>query len=64
MKIKIDKEKCIGCGSCVAICPDFFELDENNKAIFKENKEESDRDDKCIEEAIEICPVQVIEKST
>ena len=64
MKISIDKEKCIGCGSCVAICPDFFELDEENKAIFKENKEENNKDDKCVQETIEICPVEAIEKST
>jgi len=25
-KIKIDKNKCIGCGACVALCPAIFEL--------------------------------------
>jgi len=58
MKVKIDKEKCIGCGSCEAVCPDFFKMDDEYKAYFKENKE-GDRD--CIKEAVDICPVQVIE---
>ncbi|MBU1177001.1 MAG: ferredoxin [Patescibacteria group bacterium] len=58
MKVKIDKEKCIGCGSCEAVCPDFFKMDDENKAYFKENKE-GDRD--CIKEAADICPLQAIE---
>lgn len=58
MKIKIDREICIGCGSCQVVCPDFFELDEENKAYVKEI--ESGADDECVQEAIEICPVDVI----
>jgi len=29
--VKINKEKCIGCGACVAVCPEGFEL-KNGKA--------------------------------
>lgn len=57
MKLKIDQEKCIGCGSCQAICPDVFELGEDNKAHLKD--EQSDK--KCVQEAVEICPTQAIE---
>ena len=49
MKINIDKEKCIGCGSCTAVCPDVFELDDNGKAYLKEGGEETD--EKCAQEA-------------
>ncbi len=56
MKVKIDKEVCIGCGSCVAICPDVFELNDNNKAEVKEEESGS----ACIKEAEEICPVDAI----
>jgi len=58
MKIKIDKEKCIGCGSCEAVCPDFFKMDDENMAYFKENE---GKDEGCIKEAVDICPVQAIE---
>ena len=58
MKVKVDKDKCIGCGSCEAVCPDFFEMDDEFKARFKENKR---KDESCIKEAVDICPVQAIE---
>lgn len=34
MEVFIDEEKCIGCGSCVQICPDSFEI-RNGKAHLK-----------------------------
>lgn len=63
MKVTIDQERCISCGSCAAICSDTFELDENSKARFKgsDNPAELETDNSgCIDEAVEICPVQVI----
>jgi len=56
MKIKIDEEKCIGCGSCVAVCPDYFEMTDDNKARLKNKAADAE----CVQEAIDICPVQVI----
>ena len=63
MNIKIDQEKCIGCGSCTAVCPELFELaGEDNKAQVKEKKQvEAGTNDKCVQEAVDICPVQAIE---
>ena len=57
MKIKIDKEKCIGCGSCVAVCADYFEMDDDNKARLKDGVNGAE----CAQEAVDICPVQAIE---
>ena len=56
MPIKIDKEKCIGCGLCVSICEDVFEMKED-KAIVKAQKKTP-----CVKEAIESCPVKAIKK--
>ena len=58
MKIKIDQETCIGCGSCQVVCPDFFELDDENKVEVKEG--DSGASDDCVQEAIDICPVDAI----
>jgi len=68
MKIILEKEKCIGCGSCVALCPKFFELKEDGKAHLKgsqaDKKSESDeleiKEADCSKEAVEVCPVQCI----
>ena len=57
-KISIDKEKCIGCQSCVAVCDESFEM-KNGKAVPKHEKIE-DNDLSCEKEAEEICPVNAI----
>ncbi|MCX6789298.1 MAG: ferredoxin [Candidatus Gribaldobacteria bacterium] len=57
MQIKIDQTKCIGCGTCCALCPDFFDLGDNNKAILKKTETENIG---CAREAAEVCPAQCI----
>ena len=37
MKVRIDRDLCIGCGICETICPDVFEMDDENIAIVKTN---------------------------
>jgi ferredoxin len=59
MKPKVDKEKCIGCGTCEALCPAVFKLGEGGKAeVIAEADFEKHR--RCIQEAIEMCPVKAI----
>jgi ferredoxin len=55
--IKIDQEKCIGCGTCAAICPAVFKL---NEEIFKAEAIDPEAKDPCVTEAINMCPVQAI----
>ena len=54
-KVKVDKNKCIGCGSCVAICAGNFELIEG-----KVQEKNAESDLPCNKEAAESCPVQAI----
>jgi ferredoxin len=57
-KVKLDKEKCIGCGSCAAVCPGNFTMDSDNKAkVIKEEVESLG----CNKMAEEVCPVSAIE---
>jgi ferredoxin len=39
--IKVDKEKCLGCGSCFATAPEIFAIDDDGKAkvIFAETED-------------------------
>jgi ferredoxin len=43
----VDRDTCIGAASCVAVYPDVFELDEENKAVLKleDGKNTSDETD-------------------
>ena len=52
-KIMIDEDTCIGCGACVSICPEGFEM-VDGKAKVKSQKV------KCGKEAVDSCPVQAI----
>lgn len=54
-KIKVDKDKCIGCGACVASCGNFEMKD--GKA--KPKKSEVDKIT-CEKEAADSCPVDAI----
>lgn len=56
MSYQVNKEKCIGCGSCVALCPAGIKFSDEGKAEVIS----SEQIEKCGGE--EICPVGAIEK--
>ena len=58
MVIKIDKEKCIGCGSCEASVPEFFEMKDDKAHVKKQPKSEAEIQK--AKEAVAICPVDAI----
>lgn len=60
MNIKINKDLCIGCGSCVSVCAEVFELDSEGKSVVKKGANLV-KNSNCVKEAEEICPVQAIE---
>lgn len=53
----IDFDECIGCGSCVEICPEVFEVRDNAKAyvIAFGKCDTCDR-----QETVDICPSEAI----
>jgi len=55
--IKVNKDTCIGCGACIAICESVFEM-KDGKSIVKKGQEKSKMP--CIKEAIDSCPVNAI----
>lgn len=55
--ITVDQETCIGCGACVSICEDVFEM-KDGKAHVKKGQEKSKAP--CTKEAIDSCPVTAI----
>ncbi len=68
-KILHYKDQCISCGACAAICPEFWEMDEEGLAQLKESEKVEDRWERIIlteddrsrnQEAADACPVQII----
>lgn len=61
MNLKVDKDKCIGCGMCVRTCEEVFDFDDDNQAevIQKPVAEENIED---ATEAMENCPTGAIEE--
>jgi len=41
MKVILEREKCIGCGSCAALCPKYFEIVDDGKSSIKKAKRDS-----------------------
>ena len=56
-KVQVDKDKCIGCGSCAAICPANFVIEKDGKAHSIKEKVENLG---CNQIAAETCPVEAI----
>ncbi len=59
MKAYIDEDACIGCGACVDICPEVFEMDED-VAVVKTATVADEHEEKA-EEAAANCPTEAIE---
>lgn len=65
-RIEHYKEECIGCAACSSVCPDFWEMGEDNKAHIKGSDEKEEIEvlelDElgCNQDAVDICPVQCI----
>jgi ferredoxin len=58
-KITIDKDECIGCQSCVEICPDVFGFDDDEEKAYV--LEDFDDTADCAEEAQASCPADCID---
>ncbi len=58
MKARVDRDLCVGDQTCVEICPEVFEMDDD-VAVVKLNEIPDDLVDAC-REAAESCPVDAI----
>jgi len=52
--VKIDAGKCIGCGLCVSMVPDVFEMDGDKAKVISQKKSPE------VKEAVESCPGEAI----
>ena len=56
--VKVDMEKCIGCGLCPLICDKVFRMNNDGKAEVKEDMEKEKSQE--VKDAIDCCPVDAI----
>ena len=61
MKVKVIKEKCLGCGMCVGINSDVFDFDNDGLAVANNENINEDNEEQVID-AVDACPVGAIEK--
>jgi ferredoxin len=63
MKFVVNKEACIGCGACVSICPQIFDLNDEGLSFIKTNEEINDEEEKKDAiRALESCPTGAIQE--
>lgn len=59
MRVCVDSELCGGCGPCVDICPDVFELNEDGLAVVNFDEVSEELHEAC-REAADSCPTEAI----
>ena len=61
MKLEVNKDLCIGCGACGAVCPEVFEIDDDGLAHTIVDTVPEDLEEDAID-AKEGCPTNAIEE--
>lgn len=59
MKLKVQKDTCIGCGMCTGICSSCFAMEDDGKAVVTATPIPADLESEATE-AQNSCPVQAI----
>lgn len=58
--IKVNLEDCIGCGVCMQVCPNVFNLDEYNGKALLVSEDAPEDEKESVKEAIDSCPIGCI----
>ncbi|MGD9568923.1 MAG: ferredoxin [Sedimentibacter sp.] len=59
MKATVDRDACISCGLCASVCPEVFELDDEDISTVIQDPVASENED-CSREAADDCPTNAI----
>lgn len=60
MKVKVNKDACIGCGACAAICDEVFEINDDGLSEAKVEEVKDEFQDE-VRDAVDSCPTGAIE---
>ena len=61
MKVVVNRDNCIGCGACEALCPEVFQIDDEGLSTVINNEIKEELNEK-VTEAIESCSTSAISR--
>lgn len=61
MKLRVNKDLCIGCGACQAVCPEAFEIEDDGLATVTVEEIKNEIMDDALD-AKDGCPTSAIEE--
>lgn len=61
MKVKVNRDSCIGCGACVALCDEVFEFDDEGISVAKTTEINDEELQEKVTDSAESCPTGAIE---
>ena len=61
-KFEVNKDACIGCGACVAVCPEVFEINDEGLATTIKDENLTEEEIENATDAMEGCPTGAISK--
>ncbi len=59
MKAIVDRDACISCGLCVSVCPEVFEMDDDDISTVIQDPVDAENED-CARESADGCPTDAI----
>ena len=62
MDVYVDLDLCISCGTCIDICPEIYDWDDEGRAQTTCDDIPEDLEE-CAQEALESCPVDAIKQT-
>jgi len=58
-RIEVDRERCVGSGSCEALAPDVFEVDDEGVLVVHRSEPTGDELSD-VEDAVQACPTRAL----
>ena len=55
-RVKVDSERCIRCGACIATAPENFDYGDDGESVVKSEEVTEE-----VRQAVDMCPVSAIE---
>nr|P00203.1 RecName: Full=Ferredoxin [Moorella thermoacetica] len=62
MKVTVDQDLCIACGTCIDLCPSVFDWDDEGLSHVIVDEVPEGAEDSCARESVNECPTEAIKE--